>query len=52
MHVHASDFAIEGVLMQDGHTITFESRELNNTVRRYKVQEKEMTAVVHCLRTW
>ncbi|VVA40762.1 PREDICTED: retrotransposon, partial [Prunus dulcis] len=25
---------------------------LNDTERRYTVQEKEMTAVVHCLRTW
>ncbi|KAL5733418.1 hypothetical protein ACOSQ2_033110 [Xanthoceras sorbifolium] len=38
--------------MQDGHPIAFESRKLNNTERRYTVQEKQMTAVVHCLRTW
>ncbi|KAL5775964.1 hypothetical protein ACOSP7_013524 [Xanthoceras sorbifolium] len=48
----ASDFAIGGVLMQDGHPIAFESRKLNDTERRYTVQEKEMTAVVHCLRIW
>ncbi|KAK5785550.1 hypothetical protein PVK06_040146 [Gossypium arboreum] len=47
----ASEYAIGGVLMQDGHPITFESRKLNETERRYTVQEKEMTAVVHCLRT-
>ncbi|XP_057730789.1 uncharacterized protein LOC130946125 [Arachis stenosperma] len=41
-----------GVLMQEGHPIAFESRKLNDTERRYTVQEKEMTAVVHCLRTW
>lgn len=35
--------------MQEGHP---ESRKLNDTERRYTVQEKEMTAVVHCLRTW
>ncbi|KAK3004768.1 hypothetical protein RJ639_019464 [Escallonia herrerae] len=38
--------------MQEGHPIAFESRKLNDTERRYKVQEKEITAVVHCLRTW
>lgn len=27
-------------------------KELNDTERRYTVQEKEMTAVVHCLRVW
>ncbi|KAJ4970769.1 hypothetical protein NE237_003868 [Protea cynaroides] len=48
----ASDFAIGGVLMQDGHPIAYESRKLNETERRYTVQEKEMTVVVHCLRTW
>ncbi|KAJ4967862.1 hypothetical protein NE237_014563 [Protea cynaroides] len=48
----ASDYAIGGVLMQDGHPIAYENRKLNETERRYTVQEKEMTTVVHCLRTW
>jgi hypothetical protein len=48
----ASDFAIGGVLMQEGHPIAYESHKLNETERCYTVQEKEMTAVVHCLRTW
>ena len=52
VHTDASDFAIGGVLMQDGHPIAFESRKLNDTERRYTVQEKEMTALVHCLCTW
>ena len=52
VHTDASDFAIGGVLMQDGHPVAFESRKLNETERRYTVQEKEMTAVVHCLRVW
>ncbi|KAK3042183.1 hypothetical protein RJ639_001303 [Escallonia herrerae] len=38
--------------MQEGHPTAFESRKLNDTKRRYTVQEKEMTVVVHCLRTW
>ncbi|KAH9678962.1 Endonuclease [Citrus sinensis] len=48
----ASDFAIRGVLMQEGHPIAFESQKLNDTERRYTVQEKEMTAIIHCLRVW
>ena len=52
LHTDASDFAIGGVLMQEDHPIAFESRKLNDTERRYTVQEKEMTAVIHCLRTW
>ncbi|GKA61229.1 transposon Tf2-12 polyprotein, partial [Tanacetum coccineum] len=39
-------------LMQDEHLIAFESRKLNETKRKYTVQEKEMTAFVHCLRIW
>ncbi|RVW50368.1 Transposon Tf2-2 polyprotein [Vitis vinifera] len=52
VHTDASDFAIGGVLMQERHPIAFESRKLNDAERRYTVQEKEMTAIVHCLRTW
>ncbi|GKD20862.1 putative nucleotidyltransferase, ribonuclease H [Tanacetum coccineum] len=52
LHTDASDFAIGGVLMQDGHPIAFESQKLNETERKYTVQEKEMTAVVYCLRIW
>jgi len=46
LHMDASDFATGGVLMQEGHPITFESRKLNDTERQYPVQEKEMTAVI------
>ena len=52
VHTDISDYAIGEVLMQEGHPIAFESRKLNETERRYTVQEKEMTAMVHCLRTW
>ncbi|KAL0449359.1 UNVERIFIED_CONTAM: Transposon Tf2-11 polyprotein [Sesamum latifolium] len=48
----ASDFALGGVLMQDGHPVAFESRKLKDVERRYSVQEKELLAVVHCLRLW
>lgn len=51
VHTDASDLSIRGVLMQEGHPIAFESRKLNDTERGYRVQEKEMTAIVHCLRT-
>ncbi|KAE8657632.1 hypothetical protein F3Y22_tig00116984pilonHSYRG00043 [Hibiscus syriacus] len=41
----ASDIAIGGVLMQEGHPVAYESRKLNETERRYTVHEKEMTAM-------
>ena len=50
VHTDASDFAIGGVLMQERLPIAFRSRKLNDTERRYTVQEKEMTAIIHCLR--
>ncbi|XP_043700305.1 uncharacterized protein LOC122651025 [Telopea speciosissima] len=52
VHTDASDFTIGGVLMQERHPIAYESRKLNDTERRYTIHETEMTAVVHCLRTW
>ena len=48
----ASDFALGGVLIEEGHPIAYESRKLNDAERRYTVSEKEMLAVVHCLRVW
>jgi hypothetical protein len=52
VHADASDFAIGGVLMQEGHPIAYESRKLNDVERRWPTHEKEMLAVVHCLRVW
>ncbi|GJX16759.1 RNA-directed DNA polymerase, eukaryota [Tanacetum coccineum] len=36
LHTDASDFAIGGVLMQDGHPIAFESQKLNKTERKWE----------------
>jgi len=52
LHTDVSDFTISGVLMQEGHLIAFESQNLNDIERQYTVQQKEMTIVIHCLRTW
>ncbi|XP_047260179.1 uncharacterized protein LOC124893108 [Capsicum annuum] len=52
MQTDAYDFAIGGVLTQEGHPIAFDSRKLNDAERRYTFHEREMTAIVHCLRTW
>ena len=51
VHTDASDFAIGEVHMQDRHLIAFESHKINDMERRYMVQEKEMTTIVHCLCT-
>ncbi|KAL0406140.1 UNVERIFIED_CONTAM: Transposon Tf2-11 polyprotein [Sesamum latifolium] len=48
----ASDFALGGVLMQDEYLVAYESRKLKDVERRYSVHEKELLAIVHCLRLW
>ena len=52
VHTDASDFAIGGVLMQDGRPIAYESKKLDGCQRKWPTHEKELFAVVHCLKTW
>jgi len=51
VEINASNYSIGGVLMQ-GHLVTFESSKMKWTEWRYMVQEKAMTMMVYCLRTW
>jgi hypothetical protein len=51
IHSDASDFAIGGVLVQKGSPVAFESKKLSETERRWPTHEKEMWAVIHCLKT-
>jgi len=46
------DLAIGRVLIQEAHPIAFERQKPNDTERRYTIQEREMTAVIHYLCTW
>ena len=52
VHTDASNFAIGGVLMQEGRPVAFESKKLSDVERRWPTHEKEMLAVVHCLKLW
>ena len=52
VHTDESDFAIGGVLMQEGRPVAFQSRKLSDVERRWPTHEKEMWAVVHCLKLW
>ena len=52
VHTDASDRALGGVLVQEGHPVAFESMKLKDTEQRYSAHEKEMAAVVHCQDVW
>jgi hypothetical protein len=52
IHLDASDFAIGGVLVQEGRPVAFKSKKLSEMERRWPTHEKEMWAVIHCLKTW
>ena len=48
----ASDKALGGVLVQEGHLVAFEIQKLNGVEQQYSMHEKEMIVVVHCLQQW
>ena len=52
VQTNASNRALGGVLVQEGHPMAFESRKLNNVEQRYSTHEKGMIIVVHCLQQW
>ncbi len=52
IHFDASNFVIGGVLVQDGRPMAFENNKLNETERRWPMHEKEMSIMIHCLKTW
>ncbi len=52
IHSDAFDFAIGGVLVQEGRLVACESKKLSETKRRWPTHEKELRAVIHYLKTW
>ncbi|SNX88141.1 related to gag-pol protein [Melanopsichium pennsylvanicum] len=56
LETDASDFAIAGVLKQehDGqwHPVAYYSRKMQPAERNYKIHNKELLAVVACLKQW
>lgn len=51
VHTNVSNFVSGGVLTQDKHPIAFENRKLNDTKRRYTIQEKKMMVIIYYLHT-
>jgi hypothetical protein len=52
IHSDVSDFAIGGILVEEGRPVAFENKKLSETERRWPTHEKEMWAIIHCLKTW
>ena len=52
VQTNTSDFALGSVLLHEGHPEAFESCKLSEAKRWYAAHEKELLAVVHCLRVW
>ena len=48
----ASQVGIGGVLLQDDRPIAFESHRLSSTERNYSTADRELYAVVYCLKKW
>ena len=48
----ASRFGIGAVLMQEGHPIAFESKNLNKRESLKSTYDKEMLAIIHVLTKW
>jgi len=49
VHTVVSDFAIGGVLMQDGKPIAFGSKKLDDTYNKWPTHEKEILIIEHWL---
>jgi hypothetical protein len=52
VYCDASGTGIGGVLMQDGHTIAYASRQLRRHEEHYPTHDLELLAVVHALKVW
>lgn len=52
MHIDASNRAVGGVLVQEGHFDSFKSWQFKEAEQKYSAHEKKMLAVNHCLQVW
>ena len=48
----ASDYALGGILSQEGRPVAYESRTLTPAEQNYGTPDKECLAVIHCYTTW
>ena len=48
----ASQVGMGGVLTQDGQAVAYESKKFSSTEMNYSTSDRELYAVVHCLKKW
>jgi hypothetical protein len=51
MHINARGFTIGGVLMEDRHPITCESKKLMRAQLKRQIHEKNLFIVISCFKT-
>ena len=52
MCIDACNDGLGGVLTQEGHVITYESRKLKNHEKNYATYDLELAAIIHALKMW
>lgn len=52
VHINANDFTIDGVFMQDGRSIAFESKKLYGAQLQWPTHRKKLYAIVCYLKAW
>jgi hypothetical protein len=52
IYCDASDQGLVCVLMQDGHVVSYASRQLRKHEEKYSTHDLELVAVVHALKIW
>jgi hypothetical protein len=52
IHSNVFDFLIRGIIVQDGKMVVFKSKKKSKMEQRWPTHEKEMWAMIHCLKTW
>jgi hypothetical protein len=50
-HINANGFTIRGVLMEDRHPITLESKKLMRAQFKKQIHEKKLFIAVNCFKT-
>ncbi len=51
VHINVNVFTIDNVLVQNGHSVTFENKKFLGAQLRWRTHENELYVMVNCLKT-